>query len=140
MVTVLPESKESDGISLVDVQLSHRSEGQEKDTSLSAIAPPNVFTLRNSGYLMQYFSVGLIYGGLPATAYGFFLGYLAVPAHVYATVKVILVLPWSFKFAFGALHPGLPLPFHSGSYAKGLCRVLRVLRRRLRVPCGWQVC
>ena len=43
---------------------------------------------------MQYFVVGLIYGGLPATIYGFFLGYLAVPSYVYSTVVQIVTLPW----------------------------------------------
>ena len=32
------------------------------------------------GFLAQYFAVGLIYGGLPATMYGFLLGYLNVPS------------------------------------------------------------
>jgi hypothetical protein len=30
------------------------------------------------GYLLQYFAVGFIYGGLPATTYGFLKGYLGV--------------------------------------------------------------
>lgn len=77
--------------------------------ALSSQPEVNIWSLRQSGYLLQYFSVGLIYGGLPATAYGFFLGYLAVPAHVYATVRVILVMPWSFKFAFGLLNDTVPI-------------------------------
>ena len=77
--------------------------------TLSNLREVNIWSRENCGYLMQYFAVGLIYGGLPATAYGFFLGYLAVPAHVYATVRVILVLPWSFKFAFGLLNDTRPI-------------------------------
>lgn len=34
----------------------------------------DIYAFRNIGFLMQYFAVGLIYGGLPATIYGFFLG------------------------------------------------------------------
>jgi hypothetical protein len=114
MVTVLPtgSAKEAPATSLVDVKVSALESapgGDDENASLSALPPPNVFTLRTCGYLLQYFSVGLIYGGLPATAYGFFLGYLAVPAHVYATVKVVLVLPWAFKFAFGMINDCFPI-------------------------------
>ena len=77
--------------------------------ALSSEPEIDIFSVRNCGFLLQYFSVGLIYGGLPATIYGFFLGYLAVPAHVYSTVRVIVVLPWSFKFAFGLLNDTRPL-------------------------------
>ena len=77
--------------------------------ALSSEPEIDIFSVRNCGFLLQYFSVGLIYGGLPATLYGFFLGYLAVPAHVYSTVRVIVVLPWSFKFAFGLLNDTRPL-------------------------------
>ena len=41
------------------------------------------------GYLAQYFAVGLIYGGLPATTYGFLLGYLHVPSYVYSTAGTV---------------------------------------------------
>lgn len=61
----------------------------------------NIFELKNIGFIAQYFSVGLILAGLPATVYGVFLGYLNVPAYVYATAGVITTLPWSFKFLFG---------------------------------------
>ena len=42
------------------------------------------------GYVAQYFAVGVIYGGLPATTYGFLQGYLNVPAYVYATCTTLL--------------------------------------------------
>lgn len=61
------------------------------------------------GYLAQYFAVGILYSGLPATCYGFFLGYLAVPAHVYSTVVVMTSLPWSFKLLFGVVNDTLPI-------------------------------
>jgi len=38
----------------------------------------DIWTWDNCGYLMQYFSVGIIYGGLPATIYGLFLGELSL--------------------------------------------------------------
>jgi MFS family permease len=93
--------------------------------ALSSLPEVNIFACRQAGYLLQYFAVGLIYGGLPATAYGFFLGYLSVPAHVYATVRVILVLPWSFKFAFGMLNDTRPI-FH--------------YRRKPYMVIGWACC
>ena len=61
------------------------------------------------GYLPQYFAVGVVYGGLPATTYGFLLGYLAVPSFVYQTCTTLLTLPWSFKFVLGALNDCVPI-------------------------------
>ena len=83
-----------------------------------------MYSASGIGYLAQYFCVGLIYGGLPATVYGFFLGYLNVPAHVYATVHVIMTLPWSFKFAFGLLNDCAPI----GGY-----------RRKPYMVIGWAI-
>ena len=54
-----------------------------------------------------------------------FLGYLNVPAHVYATVHVIMTLPWSFKFAFGlAQHASAPIGY----------------RRKPYMVIGWAIC
>lgn len=61
------------------------------------------------GFYAQYFTVGIVYGGLPSTIYGFFLGYLNVPAYVYASASVITTLPWSFKFIFGIMNDCLPI-------------------------------
>lgn len=61
------------------------------------------------GFLAQYFAVGVIYSGVPATTYGVFLGYLNVPGYVYATVSVISSLPWSFKFFFGLINDTVPI-------------------------------
>ena len=68
-------------------------------------APPrNLF-----GFYLQYFAVGVVYGGLPSTIYGFFLGYLNVEGYVYATCATIVGLPWSFKFIFGAINDCFPI-------------------------------
>ena len=56
--------------------------------------PVDIYCWANCGYLLQYYSVGLIYGGLPATVYGLFLGYLNVPAYVYSTASVVMLMPW----------------------------------------------
>jgi len=61
------------------------------------------------GLYLQYFAVGIIYGGLPSTVYGFFLGYLNVESYVYSTAATVLVLPWSFKFLFGAINDCVPI-------------------------------
>ena len=53
--------------------------------------------------------MGIVYGGLPSTIYGFFLGYLNVEGYVYATAATIVSLPWSFKFLFGAINDCVPL-------------------------------
>ena len=61
------------------------------------------------GLYAQYFAVGVVYGGLPSTIYGFFLGYLNVEGYVYATCATIVGLPWSFKFIFGAVNDCFPI-------------------------------
>jgi len=71
--------------------------------------PVDIWTWDNCGYLAQYFAVGLIYGGLPATLYGVFRGYLACPGYVYSTTRVIITLPWSFKFLFGLINDTCPI-------------------------------
>jgi len=47
---------------------------QAKGGALSAGEPIDIWTMEYFGYLPQYFVVGIIYGGLPSTTYGFFLG------------------------------------------------------------------
>ncbi len=69
----------------------------------------SIWEFRNIGFIMQYFSVGLILGGLPATTYGLLLGYLNVPGYVYSTASVISTLPWSFKFFFGMMNDCFPI-------------------------------
>ena len=76
-------------------------------------------------YLLQYFAVGFIYGGLPATTYGFLKGYLGVPAFVYTTCNTVMTMPWSFKFAFGAFNDCVPI---------------RGYRRKPYMVFGWTVC
>jgi uncharacterized membrane protein YgcG len=77
------------------------------------------------GYLAQYFAVGIIYGGLPATVYGLFLGYLNVPAYVYATATTITTLPWSFKLFLGLLNDNCPVFGY---------------RRKPWMVLGWTIC
>jgi Na+/melibiose symporter-like transporter len=78
-------------------------------TALAPGGEVDIFELRNIGFILQYFAIGIIYGGLPATIYGLFLGYLSVPGYVYATAGVITTLPWSFKFFFGMLNDCVPI-------------------------------
>ena len=77
------------------------------------------------GYLAQYFAVGVVYGGLPATTYGFLLGYLNVPSYVYSACQTMLTLPWNLKFLFGALNDCVPI-----------CG----LRRKPYMAAGWALC
>jgi len=85
----------------------------------------DLFACQNIGFLLQYFTVGMIYGGLPATVYGFFLGYLNVPGYIYATAGIITALPWSFKFVFGLLNDCVPI---------------RGYRRKPYMVLGWTMC
>lgn len=97
------------------------AEEDAKDKSPGALNDPWV----RVGFYCQYFAVGIIYGGLPAMSYGFFLGYMNVPAYVYATASVINSLPWSFKFFFGFINDTVPI---------------RGLRRKPYMILGWCVC
>lgn len=78
-----------------------------------------------AGLLFQYFAIGVVNGGIPATLYGFFLGYLAVPAYVYATVNVVTTLPFSFKFLFGFINDTIPIMGY---------------RRKPYMVLGWTLC
>jgi len=60
------------------------------------------------GLYMQYFTVGIISSALPATLYGFFLGYLQVQSYVYATAAQVIALPWSFKILYGMANDCFP--------------------------------
>jgi len=98
----------------------------------------DIWTWDNVGYLAQYFAVGLIYGGLPATVYGFFLGYLAVDGYVYTTAMGICVLPWSFKFLFGLINDTRPIfGYHRKPYMVigwSLCCVTLVILSTIPMP------
>lgn len=80
-------------------------------------------TLR--GLYAQYFAVGLVCGALPGTMYGYFLGYLEVESHVYATAVQVVSMPWSFKFVYGMVNDCLPI---AGSH------------RRAYMVLGWAIC
>ena len=110
-----PREEQSEQAPRGSVDLDALAEGDEMD----------IYSLKMCGYLMQYFTVGLIYGGLPATAYGYFLGYLNVPGYVYSTVRVVTLLPWSFKFLLGLINDTCPI----GGY-----------RRKPYMVFGWALC
>lgn len=77
------------------------------------------------GFCAQYFAVGIILGGVSATTYPVFLGYLNVPAYVYATISVVTTLPWNFKFFFGLVNDTVPI---------------RGKRRKPYMVIGWALC
>ena len=84
----------------------------------------NIYDLRHIGYLAQYFAVGMIQGGLPATHYGFFVAYLNVPAYVSSAAGALTQMPWSFKIFFALLMDACPI----GGY-----------RRRPYMVIGWSL-
>lgn len=118
-----------------------RASAHTAESLLEGDAPPeglSVKGLARMAYLAQYFSVGLIYGGLPATTYGFLLGYLNVPSFVYSSCGTILTLPWSFKFFMGAMNDCVPIcgyrrkPYMVFGWA--LCCAMLVLLYLLPLP------
>jgi len=65
--------------------------------------------LAQAGFYAQFFASGMLGAGLYASRYGFFLGYLNVPAYVYTTVSTLCSLPHSFRFLFGAANDRIPI-------------------------------
>ena len=57
----------------------HPITSSPEDGALAPGGEISVWSLSEMRYLLQYFTVGLLYGGLPATVYPLMLGYLAVP-------------------------------------------------------------
>merc|ERR1719424_467402 len=113
-------------------------EKKGEDNVLSSGPAVNIYDKSNLGYLAQYYAVGLIYGGLPATVYGFFVGYLNVPAYVYSTSGVIMTMPWAFKFFFGAINDCCPIfgyrrkPYMVIGWA--FCSAMLVVLSQMRLP------
>lgn len=69
----------------------------------------DIWTSSRIGYLLQYFTVGIVSGGLPATQYGLFICYLNVPAYVASAAAVVAMLPWSLKVFFALLSDTTPI-------------------------------
>ena len=125
-----------DDVDAGDVELVALT-GDPNPTALGQAAPQNksselalvrarLFARDNVGYLATYFTVGLVYGGLPATLYGVFNGVLNVQGYEYQGVKALVTLPWSFKVFLGAMNDVAPL---AGGY-----------RRRPYMSIGWALC
>eukprot|EP00928_Gymnodinium_smaydae_P036613 TRINITY_DN25564_c0_g2_i1.p1 TRINITY_DN25564_c0_g2~~TRINITY_DN25564_c0_g2_i1.p1 ORF type:complete len:580 (+),score=130.41 TRINITY_DN25564_c0_g2_i1:160-1899(+) len=115
-------------VALDDVEVGSEAKSQDGAGQNNALAEGeevNIYELRSIGFLLQYFAVGTIYGGLPSTIYGLFLGYLNVPGYVYATAGVITSMPWSLKFVFGLCNDCLPINGY---------------RRKPYMVLGWLMC
>jgi hypothetical protein len=106
-------------------QRAHDLVSPGEDGALAGGGEIDLWEFNNIGFILQYFAIGIIYGGLPATIYGLFLGYLSVPGYVYATAGVITTLPWSFKFFFGMLNDCVPICGY---------------RRKPYMVIGWSLC
>jgi len=93
------------------------------DGSLESGGVVQVFAWRRIGYLAQYFSVGLIYGGLPATQYGLFIAYLNAPAYISSAASALSTFPWSMKIIFAIISDCFPIygyrriPYMAGGWA-----------------------
>ena len=91
--------------------------GLDAADALAAGGEVDIYALHRCGYLLQYFAVGLISGGLPATVYGMFVGYLNVPAYVHAAAATVMNLPWALKMFIGVLNDCVPIAgYHRKPY------------------------
>jgi hypothetical protein len=68
------------------------------------------------GFFAQYFTVGVIYGGLPATTYGFLLGYLNTRPRTSHMVRVMNPNP---ALCDEARKHSWEEPFHHGDHGGG---------------------
>eukprot|EP00966_Prymnesium_polylepis_P047294 1094970-Prymnesium_polylepis.2 len=93
--------------------------------ALDSRAPVDIYTARTSGYLLQYFAVGLVYGFIPACNYPLFVCYLNAPAYVAAAAATLASFPWALKIFFALATDTLPI----GGY-----------RRRPWMMIGWTLC
>jgi len=86
------------------------SEKEEKEEgALEDGGVVNIWQLNRIGYILQYFAVGLIYGGLPATQYGLFIAYLNTPAYISNAAAALATFPWSLKIVFAILTDCFPI-------------------------------
>lgn len=119
-------ARESDA--LLDVKAAAAGGGEaaaDDDGALERGGAYDIWSARRVGYLCQYFAVGTIYGGMPATMYGLFICYLNVPAYVSTTASTLLAVPWTLKIGFALLTDTTPLFGY---------------RRRPYMVIGWLVC
>ena len=101
------------------------SSGSADGAATALDADELLYDPRNCGYLLQYYAVGIIYGGINATLYGVFGAYFNVEGYVYTTIAGLVTFPWNFKVAFGALND---------------CRPILGYRRKSWMVVGWTMC
>ena len=90
------------------------------------LSAPSCLQIRSlRGLYVQYAAVGFVSSALPATLYGFFLGYLRVNSYVYATAGQVILLPWSCKLLFGIVNDRVPIQGY---------------RRKPYIALGWSLC
>nr|CCA24488.1 transmembrane protein putative [Albugo laibachii Nc14] len=93
----------------------------------NALRPGGVVSLWSRDYfglVVQYASVGIIYGALPATVYPFLTNYLNMEGTQITSAKMMLMLPWSLKAFYGILTDCISI----GGY-----------RRRPYIVFGWTI-
>ncbi|GLD94197.1 hypothetical protein PINS_up002808 [Pythium insidiosum] len=111
-----------------DSQCDEYKQAKSPDLEGGALRPggaPNVWSRECFGLLAQYGAIGLVYGTLPGTIYPFLAVYLNMEGTQTASARVLLSLPWSFKFLFGVLTDCFPIMGY---------------RRRPYMLLGWTVC
>ncbi|KAJ0390440.1 hypothetical protein P43SY_010493 [Pythium insidiosum] len=86
---------------------------------------PNLWSRECFGLLAQYCSIGLVLGTLPGTVYPFLTAYLNMEGTQTASARVLLTMPWSFKFLFGIVTDCFPIMGY---------------RRRPYMLLGWVMC
>ncbi|CAI5743148.1 unnamed protein product [Peronospora destructor] len=121
----IAEDEEDNRVTNTPLRKADENEGGGDGPSLRPGDVPNLYHWRHIGLLVQYASVGVLYGGLPRTVYPFLNNYLHLDGYQTLSARVLLSLPWSFKVMIGIVSDCFPI-LHS--------------RRRAYMVVGWLLC
>jgi hypothetical protein len=87
-----------------------QAEAEGSSTSSGSPAPVRLLRLRSAGLLLHSFGISFCLQGMNSLLYGVLLGYLNVPAHVYAIATVLIgSRPFSFTLLWGAVSDAFPI-------------------------------
>nr|CCA18478.1 transmembrane protein putative [Albugo laibachii Nc14] len=118
-------SKCDDDFAFLGTPHSERGDNMQDFGALRQGEIPCLWSRDYIGLVAQYAAVGLLFGTLPATIYPFFANYLNMQGTQLVSARVLLSLPWSFKFFYGVFSDCVPIFGY---------------RRRPLMILGWLLC
>ena len=77
--------------------------------ALAAGGAPDLYSRDNIGLLINYASVGLVYGAFPQTIYPFLSYYLNMESYQLNAARTLVSIAWSFKVFIGIITDSFPI-------------------------------